>query len=438
MKTHVEEIKKLTTTHFVAYCKFCREGFSGENELFQHRKAHERCPYENCKFNANGKVIAEHIQRVHIQRGNALVKIQDLTTPEQIEKWREERRKRYPTTSNVLLRQQAQEERFQRGEKLQEQKQRFGDNQQRNHIRNMDNRQPHGSDNNNSKRKRPHNNRERPPRPGKERSQEVSSDVPVKVPRIETKPAEIQKPQAPSKIQLPSKPQQVQNDDSSDEEMIIPRFKGTSQMRDYHKVETIVKEQAALSILGMYGSDTESDNEEKLVEEVLPKVEEVVKPVEEFLETMEIEENNDNDKQEKNDEEAPEEVPIEHTTNVPEPGTSMSEEKSGRKWKREGQHPTKRDAKMMKPRTVLDYSKLRKPSVNPFLEKLLQDDIRHERNLLLQCVNYVVKNNFFGVGQTVKAPEQEAESKQDVTEVTTQEVVENTTHDDNVEINENL
>lgn len=35
------------------------------------------------------------------------------------------------------------------------------------------------------------------------------------------------------------------------------------------------------------------------------------------------------------------------------------------------------------------------PSVNPFLEKLLQEDIRHERNVLLQCVNYVVRNNFF-------------------------------------------
>lgn len=31
------------------------------------------------------------------------------------------------------------------------------------------------------------------------------------------------------------------------------------------------------------------------------------------------------------------------------------------------------------------------------LEKLLRKEIRHERNVILQCVNYVVKNNFFDV-----------------------------------------
>lgn len=29
------------------------------------------------------------------------------------------------------------------------------------------------------------------------------------------------------------------------------------------------------------------------------------------------------------------------------------------------------------------------------LEKLLEPDIRHERNVILQCVRYVVQNNFF-------------------------------------------
>ncbi|KAL1397336.1 hypothetical protein pipiens_020149, partial [Culex pipiens pipiens] len=33
------------------------------------------------------------------------------------------------------------------------------------------------------------------------------------------------------------------------------------------------------------------------------------------------------------------------------------------------------------------------------LEKLLDKDIRHERNVLLQCVRFVVDNKFFGIGQ---------------------------------------
>ena len=33
-----------------------------------------------------------------------------------------------------------------------------------------------------------------------------------------------------------------------------------------------------------------------------------------------------------------------------------------------------------------------------FMFQLLAPDIRHERNVLLQCVRYVVNKNFFGVG----------------------------------------
>lgn len=38
------------------------------------------------------------------------------------------------------------------------------------------------------------------------------------------------------------------------------------------------------------------------------------------------------------------------------------------------------------------YHKQNKPTL---LEELLKDEIRHERNVLLQCVRYVVNNNFF-------------------------------------------
>lgn len=412
VKTRVEELElvKKGETHFVAYCKYCREGFSGENELYQHRKAHERCPFEDCKFNANAKVIAEHIQRVHVQKGNALVKIQDLTTPEQIEKWKEERRKRFPTTANVLLRQQAQEERFQRGEKLQERQKRFGDFQQRDHIRNLDKRQPQRGDHNNSNRKRHHTNRDRRQRPERNQPQNDSPEVPAKIARVEEKTEEIRKPPPPV-----VKPLQIQIDDSSDDEKVsTPQFKGTSQMKDYHKVETLVKEHAALSILGMYGSDSESEVDETTVEKIV--FHEDTK--EEINIEKELSQENPNmndikispEDSKQSDNEAPEEVPIEHTT-TESPGISTVIERRNRKFKHDGPQVARRDMKM-KPRTVLDYSKLRKPSANPFLEKLLQDDIRHERNMLLQCVNYVVKNNFFGVGQAVKTPEAVAESKQ--------------------------
>ena len=414
IKPHVEQ-RRPAPLQSVAYCKFCREGFSNENELYQHRRNHERCPYDDCKFNANAETVAAHVQKVHIQKGNALVKIQDLTTPEQIEKWREERRKRYPTTNNVLLRQQAQVERFQRGEKLQDRQQRFGDFQQRNHIRDMDKKPSHRNDNQQQNNRRKRHHKERNPRNEKyETKKETEIEkVPLKVPRIEPKPVEFKKPLTSIKVL------QVLNDESSDDEKVLtPRFKGTSQMKGYHKVETIVKEQAALSILGMYGSDSESGSEGEILENavkiedstiiennVVDEKETVEEPMEEVIESGEILDDAEDTKQ-SSDNEAPEESTIEHSSQIPEKLSMNSKPPKHPKWNEK----IRKDFKLKQPRTVLDYSKLRKPSVNPFLEKLLQEDIRHERNVLLQCVNYVVKNNFFGVGQSAKPLEVKPES----------------------------
>ena len=37
------------------------------------------------------------------------------------------------------------------------------------------------------------------------------------------------------------------------------------------------------------------------------------------------------------------------------------------------------------------------------LEKLLKDEIISERNKILQCVRFVCRSNFFGVGQNIPA-----------------------------------
>lgn len=380
-----------TTTHFVAYCKFCREGFPSDNDLFQHRKNHERCPYDDCKFNASGKVVAEHISRVHLKT-NALVKIQDLTTPEQIEKWREERRKRYPTTANVLLRQQAREERFSRGEKLHDKQQRFGDFQQRNHIRNLDNQS--------------HQNQ-----PKRNRHQKKN---------FHQRSARGAKPDA--KVVEPVQAQ-AEVDSSDDDSPATPRFCGTSKMKDYHAVGTVVKEQAALSVLGMYGSDSESEEidsdtrKSPLVEPEVVQVSEV-EPANELSATEPEDEHTDslvdatvedlngfND----DDDEAPDEAPIEHKLDEELPETATSSDVNTSRKRKHDNRPVSGSSK---PRSALDYSKLRKtPSANPFLEKLLQEDMRHERNILLQCVSHVVKKNFFGVGHSMKAEAEKDDSE---------------------------
>lgn len=403
VKIHVrDELKK--QIHFVAYCKFCREGFCSENELFQHRKNHERCPYDGCKFNASGKVVADHISRVHMKT-NSLVKVQDLTTPEQIEKWREERRKRYPTTANVMLRQQAQEERFSRGEKLHDrQQQRFGDFQQRNHIRDSKDRSHQRDNQNHPKRNRHHNKihhkksmRETNLNDGEVTERSKASNG--------TKNEQSSGAHKTEKSIVLPRPQE---DSSDDEEPVTQRFRGTSKMKDYHAVETVVKEHAALSILGMYGSDSGSDDDEHKVTHSVALESEASSMTESLTaadaelvdEQIPLEYSPDDDNLLQIDDEAPDEAPIEHKLVDDQPNLSATSDKIFRKRKRDYQTRT---GDNLKPRRALDYSKLRKKSsVNPFLEKLLQEDIRHERNILLQCVNYVVRNNFFDVGQHVK------------------------------------
>lgn len=403
-KTHVKQDEVKQPNHFIAYCKVCREGFSSENLLFQHRKTHERCPYDGCSFNANSKVIAEHVQRVHI-KSNTLVKIQDLTTPEQIEKWREERRKRFPTAANVLLRQQAKEARFERGEKLQDRQQRFGDSKQRNHIKNFDNRNNKGDNRHENKRNHQNNRRDRPWKQRNE-NRETPGDEKLKNEKEETT-QQVRSSGQSSVVPTTSCIKEVKflqpainhrDEESSDEESkATPKFKGTSMMKDYHEVKTIVQEKAALSVLGMYGSDTESEVDSQVEAATVIEEPEVSswEKVEEQKEESKEERAEDNPMSD-DDLEAPEEVPIQHNSegNLPDPSTSTEPEKLSRKRRHEAQQSQR--FVRPKPRRGLDYSKLRTmSSVNPFLEKLLQEDIRHERNVLLQCVNYVVRSNFF-------------------------------------------
>ncbi|CAG9797558.1 unnamed protein product [Chironomus riparius] len=413
--------------NFISFCKYCQEGFSNDTELFQHRRSHAKCPYDDCKFNANDATIAIHIQKVHLKQ-SGLVKIQDLSTPEQIEKWREERRKRYPTTQNVIMRQQIQEERQKRGERLNESKKRFGDGQQKDFVQNLGKRQHDNKKNHNN---RPNRNNDRCQKFQK-RSENEKSEVKDPV-TTEIKPVEDIKPKRTENFKHPALPQavkkqKVSNEGSSDEEetQLTPKFQGTCKMKDYHTVESSVKEKPALSLLGMYGSDSEDENSNGSDMEVGSSVKEAVNLENQNLEavnvenlslqpqidspqatdSVEIDENeaecpdNEEEPQEVNDNDSgPEELPTVKEIEADEPSTSTNLHQRTRKRKRNDE---KKEPKKIIRRSGIDYSKLRNRSINPFLEKLLERDIVHERNILLQCVNFVVNNNFFGIVQSTE------------------------------------
>lgn len=128
--------------------------------------------------------------------------------------------------------------------------------------------------------------------------------------------------------------------------------------------------------------------------------------------TLEGEKNEDHtilveNQQIESDDETPEEQPIQRKSDGIE---QPNEANSGPTEVKTMEKPKKyTNEKMTKKRHVLDMTrKIR--NQNTLLEKLLQKDIRHERNILLQCVRYVVGNNFFGIGQKSNEQNNQMES----------------------------
>lgn len=76
----------------------------------------QKCNIDGCQFIAHPKVITKHIQMQHAT--GLYKKIAKLQDPEEIKKWREERKKKYPTKENVEKAAAAIKEKIERGEKM--------------------------------------------------------------------------------------------------------------------------------------------------------------------------------------------------------------------------------------------------------------------------------------------------------------------------------
>lgn len=72
-------------------CDRCDRSFKSKELLDQHISEHIPCGINGCKFVAHPKIVEKHIQMQH-ETGLA-EQIMRLTTPEEIEKWRAERKR---------------------------------------------------------------------------------------------------------------------------------------------------------------------------------------------------------------------------------------------------------------------------------------------------------------------------------------------------------
>lgn len=411
----------INATFLSNWCDLCERGFKFPHQLEKHRSEHEKCWFENCTFEGHTQLLKKHIEVQH--QSGLFQRIVKVESDEDIEKWREERRKRYPTASNIEARRQAQEQRILRGERIDEPRNRFG---------NMNNRK-----------RAQHRSLTTEPN---ESTPNATNDVAKK--RNDKK---RRRPRQRNKNRLGKKEHAKceKNESETTQNETVSAMVSTEAASCVATEKMAQNSSALAAIMGMYGSDTDSNDdddeavvtvttmtpiettstiEDKKDENVclnldpLDKVEPIINEpktspalhvtentvnlkrpadfddelpnkqtkldsdvIENFKQNMAI----------KSDDEEPDEHPIErqsevtHDTVVLESGPTKTKPMT-----------TTTNERIRKRKTVLDMTqKIR--NQNTLLEKLLQKDIRHERNVLLQCVRYVVEQNFFGIGQTI-------------------------------------
>lgn len=104
-------------------CDTCEREFFSIAQYHKHMSEHRVCGIEGCSFTAHEKIIEKHVWMQH--RTGLYDKIRSVSTPEDVAKWIEERKRKYPTKENIENRYKQQAEMFKRGERIQQKKTRF-------------------------------------------------------------------------------------------------------------------------------------------------------------------------------------------------------------------------------------------------------------------------------------------------------------------------
>ncbi|ESO98797.1 hypothetical protein LOTGIDRAFT_231177 [Lottia gigantea] len=317
----------------VFYCDACDRGFKTEQVYTEHVDNHQKCSYKGCSYVAAPKLVELHCKLQH--RNGYAKKIWSLESKEDVENWIKARKSNYPTAANITKKKTLNTEKIQRGEVL-ETKQ-FGK---------MKGRGRYDKRNGNGNWKRKHSDS-----PDCQDNKKRKTDYEKNESLTDKKEDEAIRVDDPLSILIHSATPPISKDLNAESNN-----------------DTSEKQSVGLtSILTCYGSDTDSSDHD---EEVTtgPSDDKQIKEIPTTIYGKCID-------------------TIENKTAT----ACKADDIENKEQNKESGNSKRKRNRNKKNATYNNEPRKKKPSL---LEMLLAKEIRHERNVILQCVHYIVKKTF--------------------------------------------